>query len=293
MIKRKRLKTDSREVRKVRAWCKKSKLEILLQEIDEVKLKKRSIQYLAPNNIALSLNIALSASTKAKKFYDEVLNKVSYCKSEYKCRYFNHSDIYDYLEQIQISVIFAFTAVESFANIAIPDNFTYERLNNKGIREVLTKENIERWCSTTEKVEAILPLVFGIKGPKESPFWSDFKMLEKLRNDIVHPKTTSKKMEIPTDYLKRFFDVSIFRIFDSARSVINHFCVGRAPLAYFPHIVGSKGPAADLTMAKGSISKHIKPIKSPTKTTKRLLNNKTRKPTIVSGNVKNTVLRKT
>ncbi len=80
----------------------------------------------------------------------------------------NHADIFDYFEQLQVSVIFAFTAVESFANIAIPETFAYERVNSKGIREVLSKEDIERWCPTApEKVSVLLPLVFSVASPME------------------------------------------------------------------------------------------------------------------------------
>jgi hypothetical protein len=266
MAKKKTEPTDPREMRPVCAWCEASGQEVLLQTIDEARIRKRTIRYAAPNNIALSLSIALAANAKARQFYDGVLSKLASCpKSAHACHYIKHSDIYDYFQQLQISVIFAFTAVESFANIAVPDEFQYERINNKGIREVLSKENIERWCSTTEKVGTILPLVFGMEGPKESSYWADFKRLEELRNDIVHPKTSGKKMEIPTDYLKRFFEVKVFRVVDSARLVINHYCADRPPLAYFPHVIGSKGPVADLTLMQGSLAEHLRPIKDHTK----------------------------
>jgi hypothetical protein len=254
---------DTREIRKVRAWCNASKQEILLKTVDEAKLNKREISYNSPNNIALSLNIAITHSRTAKQYYENVLFEAANCSSqETICPRINHPEIFDYFERLQISVIFAFTAVETFANIAVPDNYTYERITNKGIKELLTKENIERWCSTTEKLEKILPNIFSMDSPKKAKFWTSFKQLEELRNDIVHPKCKAKTENIPTDYLKRFFDPSIFDIIDAARLVLNYFCDGRSPLPYFPYVIGVEGPVVKLASVSTKLSEHITEIET-------------------------------
>lgn len=252
---------DPREVRPVRAWCTASGQEVTLRHFDEAKIRSRTIEYAAPNSIALSLSVAATHVAIAKRYFEEVLDKLAQCERQNaSCHYLRHSEIYDYFEHLQIGVIFAYTAVESFANIAVPEQFTYERVSNRGIKEILSKENIERWCSTTEKLGVILPTVFDLNSPKQAKFWPAFKLLEELRNEIVHPKTKGANGEIPTDYLKRFFDPAVFAAIDAGRLAIAYFCENRTAMAYFPHIIGDQGPATDLTTVRGRLAEHVVPI---------------------------------
>lgn len=107
--------------------------------------------------------------------------------------------LYNYFESIQTAIISMYTAIESFANICIPHDYVYEKNNAKGIKESYSKELIERYIPTSEKIDKILPSILNCDSPKGSKLWQDFKSLESLRNDIIHPKTTKKNTETKED----------------------------------------------------------------------------------------------
>ena len=91
--------------------------------------------------------------------------------------------IYDYLEEIQTSIVFSYKSLESFCNESIPDEYVYKKTNNKGIVEHYSKEQIERWIPTSEKLSDILPEIFKCDflqqkksiGPT-SKTWKDYEM---------------------------------------------------------------------------------------------------------------------
>jgi len=98
---------------------------------------------------------------------------------------------YDALEDLQVSVIFSYKAVESLCNALIPDEYVYEVVDSKGIIQRYRKEQIERWITTSDKVKCILPAVIDCPNPCDQPFWSHFKALERLRSELIHSKSKS------------------------------------------------------------------------------------------------------
>ena len=134
-----------------------------------------------------------------------------------------------------MSLIFIYTAVEAFSNIAIPPDYEIERINHKKVKEIWGKENIERWKSTSEKIGDILPDIFKIENPKNEKFWSNFKKLEEIRNDIIHQKTIKNNTDVYSEYFNYFFDHSIFEIIRSGFLVIQYFCLkSDESKIYFP-----------------------------------------------------------
>jgi hypothetical protein len=101
--------------------------------------------------------------------------------------------IFDYLEAICASIIFAHTALEAFTNEEIPDDFVYEieETTESGIVVVrhYDKEQIERKISLSEKLASILPKAMNISSPK---LWGGFVHLKKLRDRIIHMKSKDR-----------------------------------------------------------------------------------------------------
>ena len=201
----------------------------------------REFSFRTPNNIAICLNVGNREYEMAKLLYSGIIypklgigkNKIIFEDSELDL-------LYNYFEHIQTSLIFIYTAVEAFANVAIPEAFTHEKLNNKKVKEIWGKEQIERWLSTTEKICDILPVVLGVNSPKGEPFWTDFKKLEEIRNNIIHQKTISNEVSINSKFLSDFFDERIFRIIYAGYQMIEYFCNKSAvPHVYFPVWMGS------------------------------------------------------
>lgn len=207
---------DIRSSKYIGVHAKSENKEYYLQQFISVKINNSKTLIALPNEISLALNI----SNKAKSRSIELIRDL-----DKKSRDSNGKIIdskveiaYDYLEEIQKSVVFGYKAIEAFCNATIPDDFVYEKTNNKGVVEKYQKEQIERWVNTTEKVSVILPKILGFGEPKNEKYWSDFKNLERLRNEIIHSKS-SNSIEI----LHELFSENIYQYLVSAFNLLEYF----------------------------------------------------------------------
>jgi hypothetical protein len=198
----------------------------LLQELDQLKIGNSCLTYFQPNNIALLLSISQKSLDEAKLFYKGKY-KDSFCQLNFENYVGNKkifisersSEICNYIEQIQISIVFSYSAVEAFSNISIPDNFKYAyKKNKKCDEEILDKSTIERWIPLKDKIGRILPDIYKVKKPTLKKWWSDFIQLENLRHNIIHQKSIDS-----TEFYKKYFQENIFTICSSAFTVIKYF----------------------------------------------------------------------
>jgi hypothetical protein len=99
---------------------------------------------------------------------------------------------YDYLEQIMAAIVFAYTAIEGYANEEIPESYehTYER--KSGLLVVQQKRTIERRVELSEKLTRILPAVKKVPSPKGTVIWDRCVILQRLRDRIVHLKSADR-----------------------------------------------------------------------------------------------------
>jgi hypothetical protein len=103
----------------------------------------------------------------------------------------------DYLELVMQSVVFAFTALEAFANEMITADYIYKKKGNKCI-ENYNKTEIERWLSIDEKYDKILPLALSVKSPKGNHrAWSDLLKLKEVRDRLIHMKSDDRRSSGP------------------------------------------------------------------------------------------------
>ena len=214
------------DIRMVQPICIKNKNDVgfnRLQQIEKFKKQGKSYEFFSPNNISLFVSVAKRELKNAKNIFNQIHSeKIS--KNSYVT--FNEKEIktlYDYFESIQVSIIFSYIAVEAFSNAAIPNSFVLKKTNNKGVREIWDKSSIERWYSTSEKLISILPNTLKTDSPKDTAFWDDFKKLEKLRNQLVHLKTTDKVYALDRNFFKNFFHKNIFKTVESGFKIIQYF----------------------------------------------------------------------
>ncbi|SFK82130.1 hypothetical protein SAMN04488518_109242 [Pseudovibrio ascidiaceicola] len=165
--------------------------------------------FVTPNEIALSLNIARKSNLAAI----ELRRKIRIpAKGEYLIEQDDIVAVYDLLEEIQKSILFAYKAVEAFCNSSIPDTYVYSKEKSKGVVEKYGKAEIERKLPTTEKLSSILPDCLGVDKPTSQKFWSDFKNLERLRNEITHSKSSSRAevtAELLSDKVDRYIKSAV------------------------------------------------------------------------------------
>lgn len=186
------------------------------QKLFDTKIGQTKISIAAPNEISLSLNVSAKSRAIASELKKEIAKKAgnnrdTFFDEEVKLAY-------DYLEETQKSVIFGYKAVESFCNASIPEDYIYQKTNNKGVIEQYGKEQIERWINTSEKVSAILPTILNQDSPTTEKFWSDFKNLERIRNEIVHSKSSSS-----IDILSELFSNKIEDYITSSLKLLEFF----------------------------------------------------------------------
>ena len=200
---------------------------MLLQAIDKATLSKmNNITYFVPNNVALLLSVSEKALNEAKKIYTNNFTKqeieldLDKMKGDRKLMMNQASSLVcDYLESIQISIVFGYTALEAFVNLSIPEDFTHTtEKNSKGISEVFDKKAIERWLPLKTKIKNILTEIYTTKRIDSQKWWGQFLNLEHYRNDIIHQKSISH-----TEFYKVYFKQNIFSICKSPTYVIRFF----------------------------------------------------------------------
>jgi hypothetical protein len=195
--------------------CKNNDQLVFLQRMLDFKIGKKTINLSLPNEIGIALNVFTKARDKAqlilKNLKENSKEKDDFYEDNIKL-------FYDYLEQIQVSLIFSYKAVESFCNATIPNDFIYKKKNSKGIQEMYGMLEIERWVPTSEKLTEIIPEILKCQSPKSIKHWTDFKDLEKLRNEIIHCKK-SNSIEIT----KKLLSNNILQTLNSSIFMLKHF----------------------------------------------------------------------
>jgi len=156
---------------------------------------KKLVTIPVPNGSAILLSASKKSYSRAK-----ALRKKSNIDSSIKrnVEFLSEEDAFDYLEDTIQSIILSFSAIEAFANEVIPEDFQYAHYRkSKIILETANKQQIERHISLEEKLSQVIPEVLGIPSPKTHKSWSDFKVLKKLRNRIIHMKSQDRKSSGP------------------------------------------------------------------------------------------------
>lgn len=203
---------------------------MVMQEIDTLELfptingKKNTVEYVAPNNVGILLSISNKSVLTAKKLFDNQIKSYNYSESandiNVKDEIFARTRlIYDYIESVQTSIVFGYTALEAFTNLSIPDNYQYKtNPNNKGVIEIYNKEAIERWTPLRVKISEILVDIYKTKNIKGLKLWSNFLLFEELRHEIIHQKSINH-----TKFYKKYFKRNLFEVCHIPEDVIRFF----------------------------------------------------------------------
>ncbi|MBD1862183.1 MULTISPECIES: hypothetical protein [Trichocoleus] len=153
--------------------------------VAEIDYKANRVAFPIPNATALFLNLS-------RRHYEAARVAAQTFSSGPDSHFLADEDVFSYLEEIMASVVFAYTALEAFANEEIPDDFVYTIPKSK-CSEVYNKVQIERSLSLRTKLGDILPAISGMSSPKGTKVWHDFVALEELRNNIIHMKTVDRE----------------------------------------------------------------------------------------------------
>jgi hypothetical protein len=199
---------------------------MVYQELDQLSFKKKSLLYFPPNNVGILLSISTRFFNDAKLIFENKIdpNKFDHsldnAKGDRKKYLMEKSRIVcDFIESIQTSIVFSYTALEAFCNLSIPEDYEYKtEIRNKGIIEVYDKKAIERWIPLQQKLCKILPEIYQTKKLENQKFWSYYVKLEKYRDDIIHQKSIER-----TEFYKNYFRKDIFDVCESGKEIIKFF----------------------------------------------------------------------
>lgn len=138
------------------------------------------------------------------------------------------------LENLIGCVVFSFTALEAFANEAIPDGYVFKRprADNK-CDEVYTKEQVERGISLDLKLGRILPDLLAVPSPKGGKLWEYYVEIKELRDRLVHLKSADMKAAQEPDLPEYLWSLLL------RGQVLSYPVRAKAMMAYF---YGKKPP---------------------------------------------------
>lgn len=146
--------------------------------------------FISPHPAALALSISLGAAAHARQLQSKlVLQRVpSPAGGTASVAPGLHRLLFDFFEHCMTSVTFAYQAIESYCNSVIPAfQVTYLVQRDKRFLKMSPSE-VERKCSTPEKVSTIVPWVLQVSSPKGVQLWTNFKTLQRIRDAVIHMK---------------------------------------------------------------------------------------------------------
>lgn len=219
---------DSRSKRPV--GVKKEEDIIYLQELNQIEYTKNNreksiLSFFAPNNVGILLSIANKSLMKAKDIYNSNIdfnkyNHMEAANNDTLNDLLNKTAIvYEFIEAIQTSIVFGYTAIEAFTNLSIDEDYQYKNsVDSKGIVEIYDKKAIERWLSLGVKISNILVDVYECESIKQNKIWNKFKKFEECRNQIIHQKSIDIN-----NFYEKYFEEDIFEICTVPEQIIKFF----------------------------------------------------------------------
>ncbi|WP_201533734.1 hypothetical protein [Psychrobacter immobilis] len=194
--------------------------KFISRDVEEVNIKNLKIQFLTPSMVALQINIANESIRNIKKLKDRIKIIPSEQKKEDRElgeKMIGHTlEVYEFIEQAQKSIIFSFTALETFVNLSIPKDFIWEKTTTRK-KEIYNKEQIERYIPWKEKINLVITDIYKLPEIKQTKFWSSLMELLEIRNRLIHIKS-SDDTEVLSDILNK----DIIRICFSSQEYINY-----------------------------------------------------------------------
>ncbi len=186
---------------------------------------KTMLLYNMPNVCALLLDFAhrlfLESSDILSQFTEISVDGFRTAK--------NDGSLIEALERRMASAVFAFTAIEAFANEMIEEAYTKKNYSysdpNPDTGKPYTLDEIERWMPLETKLCGVLPEIAAVKRPKGTVLWQYFAQIRKIRHYVIHPKLPDRIQHAPdAEVLWKMLTDSKFRDFAiDAKALMMHY----------------------------------------------------------------------
>lgn len=226
---------DTISLLKVRGLKSNSKVVFEMQNTSVLSTDKFKMHFLTPNNISILYYVFADNYKKYKlTLMNHVLNNdLGNQYSEYNDNFIHRlimtsKMVYEMIQYAECAIIFGYTTIEAFANYSIPENYSYQCTNNKGIIESYNREAIERNINLSKKLKEMLVPIYGAGDITKEKFWPRFIELERLRNSIVHSKAEEKTL------FHKLFNQNTLTILNSINDILRFFSKAPKALNVFP-----------------------------------------------------------
>lgn len=149
-----------------------------------------SVSFPTPSPAAIALNVSINAAHRAAKRKPHLGFKTLAVRPLRGIADKHITDLYEFFEDSMLASVFAFQALEAYANVVISERLatpmTFKRSKTTA---VLTPTQIEREVSTDEKLRRVVPTALGVKAPTGTKLWERYKWLKDVRDSTVHLKS--------------------------------------------------------------------------------------------------------
>ena len=188
---------------------------------------KRVLSFPLPNVTAMCLDVAYTTWVESQYFLrdEKFLEFPKPHTPETTIRLTEDEIVFDLLQKRMIAIVFAYTALESFANESIPDHFIFRsKRRDKKCTEEYTKEQAER-LSLDVKLDEVLPIIFHLRSPKGDRIWNRYLFLKKLRDRIIHMKSKDRRSSLPGEenIWNELLDQSYPNVAIEAKEIIGYY----------------------------------------------------------------------
>lgn len=171
-----------------------------------VSFKRGTLGFGLPNPTAIFLNSSNLHYLEARNKFDSLPIKK---KQRLKQDIDKDKDIFDYFEYIMGSIVLSFTAIDAFTNEYIPEDYSFEFINDTQSK-ILTKDEII-WLPIDTRILEILPDIFNTKFSRRKKVWIEYKKLKSLRDRIIHMRSNDLyppvKKKIPIQQMKSYVTI--------------------------------------------------------------------------------------
>lgn len=136
-------------------------------------------------------------------------------------RTLNEEKVFEYIQSSMGLVVSLITAIESFVNLIIPHDHTFDKANSKGEIKILNKEEIVKRCTIEDKLEIVAKVKEKLD-LKQQPFWKSFKEIKDLRDEIIHFKKMDNKIDqMWNPIIIYLFDSDLQKLLEDTVALIN------------------------------------------------------------------------
>lgn len=141
-----------------------------------------------------------------------------------KLRHANDDIFYRLIVKASELLFILFATVEALVNAVIPPTFVHTFKDKKGATVSVDAASSEVNTRLEEKL-AILAKYKRLAPPNQQPWWSSFKKLLKLRNDIVHLKTKGEIFKTHNAVYTHLIDLDYKDALRVIKEVVKFFSV--------------------------------------------------------------------